>query len=756
MRQFFTTILGDQHGNVTIGLRDQPGPSGKLNRYEWFQYPEQLDSMIAYCEAHADGDLYFSPLVYGDATVKLESGRTITARTPENAKTANCIYLDADTARPQDFRLPPSIIVQTSKGRYHCYWVLTETATSQVVSEIAHRITTAHKDVGSDPSAWSANKVLRVPFSKNTSHGFYEDVTVAYTGEIYDVLDVSGAYDDIEVVERPVIRPGENPTNIETPDDLPDYGTVLEKLDAGVLKKALAEPRVGPNGNRSELRYALLCDLFRNSTPLTVEEVLAVAWQAPASRKWSQEDARGISYLTVEALRAQGDVRAESEITASAPTPDERIVNRSAVQQTFDKVSLLTEGERESLVGDENWISRYVRWTGGKYPQQNQPYDRINAWTILSAALCDVGFIPRRNGPERLNLYTMTLGETTTGKTAALRVMFNVLKECFSEDAGFDIGGNSSPSALGRKLIERDGKVSLFNRDEAHGVLKTWSSQDWTTGIMEDLALLYDGRVPPQLRTGNWDTSGKAAETFFLMHLMGTPEAIIAALSRDMFLTGFLARFCWVVGEPRNITKESMAEIDSDGSEVKLGFDPMARQFAAEFANVKRVLRQKFTMRSIAVKIAEDAALRMQEVKWSMSTMFSTHRNWDIIEPSLVRMGVTIRKCASLLALSEGEDEASLRHVLLAIEAAEEWVTNLVNLSDKISASDFERQCDRIEQYVVERGGSVELAVLNRRFRALDARFLSGYLEALKGQGRLRAIDGEKKRVYIEINKEEQ
>lgn len=751
MRQFFTTIFGDQQGNVTIGLRDQPGPSGKLNRYEWFQYPEQLDSMVAYCEAHADGDLYFSPLVYGDDVEILKSGRKIIARTPENAKTTHCIYLDADTARPQDFRLSPSIIVQTSKDRYHCYWMLTEPTDSGFAANISHRITTAHKASGSDQNGWSANKVLRVPFSKNTSHGFYEEVTVAYTGELYDVNDLSGAYDDVDVTERPYMRPSENPIVIDTPEDLPDYGTTLEKLPREVLRKALAEPR---ENNRSELRYALLCSLFR-STNLSFEEVLSVAWHAPASRKWSLEDSRGINGLIAEAVKAQTEVEAEKEIQASAPTPDEGVVNRTSTTDAFNRVSLLSDSERESLAGDENWISRYVKWTSTKYPKQNAPYDRINAWTILSAALCDVGFIPRRNGPERLNLYTMTLGDTTTGKTAALRVMFNVLKECFSEDQGYNIGGNSSPSALGRKLIERDGKVSFFNRDEAHGVLKTWSSQDWTTGIMEDLALLYDGHVPPQLRTGNWESSGKSAETFFLMHLMGTPDAIVSALSREMFLTGFLARFCWVIGEPRTVTKESMAEIDSDGNEVKLGFDPMARQFAAEFANVKRIIRQKHSARQIAVKISAEGARRMQEVKWTMSTMLTSHRNWDILEPSLVRMGVTIRKCASLLALSEGKDVADERHVLLAIEAAEEWVTNLVNLSDKISASDFERACDRIEQYVVERGGSVELAVLNRRFRAIDARFLDGYLKALIGQGRLREGGGEKQRKYIELNKED-
>jgi len=83
--------------------------------------------------------------------------------------------------------------------------------------------------------------------------------------------------------------------------------------------------------------------------------------------------------------------------------------------------------------------------------------------------------------------------------------------------------------------------------------------------------------VPPMLRVGKKDIE-KSAKTHFLMHLMGTPDEITKSLNREMFKSGFLARFMWGIGEPRTLTMEAVTEEDSDGTEIKLGFEPMARQ----------------------------------------------------------------------------------------------------------------------------------------------------------------------------------
>lgn len=738
--QFIETILGSNSGNAFLGRASGKTAAGKLavNIYETFKYPAQLEEMVTYVEAHQNEDVYLSPLLYGD---KVNDKGKI-ARTPENALTSNTIYMDSDLCGPERYRLKPSIHVVTSKGRGHDYWVLDVPVEAKRAAELAHKITTAHKEDGCDPSGWSANKVLRVTGTVNTGHGFPEAVIAEYTGEFYSIEDIEEAYKDVDVYERPIMGRVSNVVEIVEPEDLPDYAEALAKLPQDVLELALAEVEAGADGYRSEARYKLLCELFRLGSLLTYEEVLTVAWHAPACRKWSQEDSRGINGLMMEANKAQAEVVWEAG--QGLEPPEEKTEGGI--------VDLLTEGERSLLLESKSWIDKYMHWAGNKLAKQNAPYDRINAWTILSCAFSDVAYIPRKNGPEGLNIYTMTLGETTTGKSQSLKLMRTVLDEVFLDDKGYNLGGNASPNALGEKLLERDGKVSMFSKDEAHGLFKQWSTQDWTTGMMEDLALLYDGTVPPMLRTGKKEMA-KAAKTHFIMHLMGTPEEITRSLNREMFKSGFLARFMWSIGEPRILSKDAVREEDSDGTEIKLGFEPMARQWAAEFSDIKRRLRGGTGSGHIAIGITDAAAERMTEVKWQLANLVKTSdTNWDILNPSLVRMGVTIRKCASLLALVEGRNDADVKHVLQAIQAAEEWVKNLFIVAEKISASDFERNCDEVEAYVKAKDGKIKLEFVNRRFKAWRVRDLQESIGALCSQGRLREIS-DKAGKWLEVNK---
>ena len=741
MEKFIRTVLGDLSGYAFISRASGKTANGKLNVniHKTFLYPQQIDEMVKYAEEYAGEDVYLSPLLYGDK--RNDKGNI--ARTPENALSSRTVYMDSDLCTPDKFRLPPSIHVVTSSGRGHDYWLLNDPVDAKRAAEVAHKITTAHKEEGCDPSGWSANKVLRLPDTVNTSHGFPESVVAEYSGVIYDINDIEGAYDDVQALERPILG-RETSIQVATPKALPDYNDALAKLPKDALELALAEPKVGPDGNRSQSRYRLLCELFRLEDTITQEEILSIAWNAPASRKWSQEDPRGINGLIAEANKAYSEIQWELGQSQEPPELD----------TTEGNIDLLEGDEREVLKHHRTWVDQYVDWSQRKLAKQNPPYDRINAWTVLSCAFSDMAFIPRKSGPEGLNLYTMTLGETTTGKSQALKLMRTVLDEVFAEDLGYNLGGNASPNALGEKLIERDGKVSLFNKDEAHGLFKQWATQDWTSGMMEDLALLYDGVVPPMLRVGKKEMA-KPAKTQFVMHLMGTPEEIAKSLNREMFKSGFLARFMWTIGEPRTLTKDAVVEEDSDGTEIRLGFEPMARQWAAEFSEIKRQLRSEVSSGKVSVGITKQAADRMTQAKWKLVNLVKkSDPNWDIINPSLVRMGVTIRKCATLLAVSDGRKETELIDVLKAIEAAEEWIKNLMIVARKINASDFERACDEVEAFVRSKDDKVKLEFVNRRFKAWRVRDLQEAIGALASQGRIKEVS-ESGGKWLAINKKE-
>jgi hypothetical protein len=145
----------------------------------------------------------------------------------------------------------------------------------------------------------------------------------------------------------------------------------------------------------------------------------------------------------------------------------------------------------------------------------------------------------------------------------------------------------------------------------------------------------------------------------------------------------------------------------------------------------------------------------MTQVKWKLNNLVKvSDANWDIINPSLVRMGVTIRKCATLLAVSDGRRETELIDVLKAIEAAEEWVKNLLIVARKINASDFERSCDEVEAFVRSKEDRVKLEFVNRRFKAWRVRDLQEAINALASQGRLKEVS-EAGGKWLAINKKD-
>lgn len=723
--QFIEMVLGEQVGVAVMGLRDRPGSLGKVNRYTDFQYPAQLAEMSQFAADHRNEDLYISPLIYGEER-NADNGKV--RRTPENALTSQTIYQDSDTCAPENFRLVPTIHITSSSGRYQDFWVLSEPIPAREAAEISHRIAVAHRDQGSDPSSWSANKVLRVPYSVNTSHGFPEAVDVEFTANVYDALDISGAYDDIEIVERPIIRlPAE--VSYESDDDLPDYADALDKLPPSFNLSNLTS-EVPDGVDRSRMRYRLLCDLFR--TGIDFDDVLSLAWSAPVSRKW-KEDARNIRGLIAEALKAQLEVSYESGTGIEAPAAEER-----GSSQLVSAV-LLSDSERDGISGDENWLRDWDDWNRRKLDRAyNGPYVRMNGVLALSAAFSDLGYIPMSNGPENCNLYGIAIGDSGTGKSSSLKLWYTMMKEIFPHDSGWDIGSNSSPNALHEVLIQRDQKVSVFNDDEAHGWFSTINTQQWASGTYQALAKYYDGRVPPMLRTGNREVSGKSAETVFLMLLYGTMKgelSITNVLNRSMFLSGFLARFIWCIGDTRVITQEALEETQSNGERETMGYEPWARQWAAEFENTKKKLRIKTKQTRIAMRMDDDALRRMGQLKWSVHQMYQKHPQWEILEPSLIRFGVSVRKLATLLAMQEGHLTVSLRHLLVAISYAEEWLTSMVTMTELISDSEWKRLCDEVMTFVQSRGERVKREIVYRKFASRKGKELNEQIADLVQQG---------------------
>lgn len=728
---FISAVYGESEGRVSVWWRETPGSKSPYSRSAWFNYPEDKDEMARFIESIESRDVCITMSTY-----KLDR------RVPEHALQTQVIWMDSDVCPADRYRVPPTWTVSTSTGRWQHFWQLDSAVDVMEASELVHRMSIAHDKDGADPSSWPANKIMRVPGTMNTSHGFPTRVKAETAGLLYSFKEISDVYADIRVPDREAVR--EIPEL--SPEELPTYSAVLAKLDMKLIELVTMEVR--PDQDRSRVRYRMLCDLFRAG--LSFEEVLSVAWNAPASRKWSEEDSRGLAGLTAEAMKAMveaGQPKSEPADPFGSDSESELAIEKPVV--------ILSDAERALLEANPSFIQRYEAFATSRLPHDNRAYDRINAWMILSLAYMNSGFIPRPNGKGCLNFFGMTLGETTTGKSSSIALQRLVLRELFADDPDFNLGGNASETALVKALHSRDSQPSFFNSDEASGVLKVWVGQDWTSGMRERITELYDGEVTPLLRSGRGESVLKTSRAMFTVSMAGTQRGIMEYLTSDMFHSGFVPRFIFAIGGPRHTDYNSYAVLEGDAKAMVGGFDPAARQMAATLRANRKAIRE-FHQGEAPITLSAEASKLIQNAAYTLDREFRKHTLWELIHPSIIRWQVNVHKAACLLAMDRRSTEVSEIDMLHAIQAGEEWFTNLLRIISRMSAGSQERACTDIHNFIVSRGGRIGESTLYRRFPGFKGYEMDDFIKVLMLQERVKKERHNGRWYYMDYNYKEE
>lgn len=736
-REFLETHLGSMRGNAIMGIATGRTKTNKLSieEFQWFKYPEELDQMVEYAEKERTGDrrnVYYSPVIYGD----ILGNDKRPSRSARNALYSQTIYLDSDLCPPEKFRIPPTTHVQSSAGKGQDYWVLPEPIAAVEASEISRRMAIAHKDDGCDPSSWSANKLLRMPTWNTKDPDNVQAVTWETTGEIWDDTDLLGAYENVEVPKGPAIR-GVMTThqNVPTPEGLPDNIELLALIPE--TERRLNEliykvPREGDGGWRSEQRYALLLDLFRFG--FNIEQTVSVAWHCPAANKW-RTDERGVGGLWGEAVKAQAEVEQERGGGESA-APAIR-VERTATA----KIKILKPSERSFAEGRETFIEQYGEYAKTRVKKFNGPYHSINAITILATAFSAFAYIPKPGGAMPLNVYSMTLGASSTGKTESSNIMWQFIHALYPHDSP-DIGGNHSESALIEMLLDRNGKPSIMWTDEADGLLAVWANGGWATGIQQTVTRVYEGGVPQLGRVGRSELRVHDAKSAMSSHLMGTITGMSRVLNPPMFESGFLARQIFSIGERAILTREDIKVKQVTGNAAR-SYNAMPKYFSDRFAKIRTKLTaesdQPLGSPGVPVLLTDEAARRFEDAQWDiLKQSEKLPGNSEIYATCNNRMFDTIWKVAALLALSEGSAVAGLDHITLALHYAETWYDHLFQVIDSLADSVFSTACDEIEKYIASREGKeAEAAGIYAIRRAEPVRVVDEYIKSLLTQRRI-------------------
>lgn len=704
-RTFFQTVLGAGEGYAVLTTDlDQKG--------EFFEYPAELDKMVAWAESRFTGQVYFSPVLF-----------SAKERKKQYAKTTSVAFADSDLLPVELYRLRPSITIQTAVGRTHNYWLLDNDYNPHTVALLNRRAHWAHRGEGVDTSFGHAAKMLRVPGSINTNRENAVVQVINNTGKVYALADLEAAY---PVTDAPEKVYG---TERELPHSLPDRLTLLSQLtDNKFIRNLLFDEPIP--GKRSEMRYKLESELFRMG--FSAEEVLVLVWDAPCC-KYKQES-RPMVQLWAEILNAEVDPQNQPPIVSNAPSPDgDKVIS---ILADIEPADFLTAAERKGL--KVTFIDKYEAWAKSHTTSPGK-YHRTMALTIMSVVYAEYGHIPFDFEKTGLNLWFMVLGNTTVDrKTTALKYGTSFLEAIETNDYTYDIGSDVTQQGLNKLLADRPHQSSLLHADEVQDVFREVFSQGYLTGLVGYWTQLYSGKSRGTLRSTGDKQQIKAVPVNFMMYLTGIVNHVADELTIKHFESGFLTRFLYVLVEPRPYDPTSDLLKQSPATNIHY-VDPVRDSLIKHIA----VNRNFWNMRgsrdnTMPIRFTDEALERLNKFIIEVKKLIMTHPKFETLKGPIERLGISVAKTAALFAMDERRVLIGIDDVLNAIDLAEEWYDDLNKIATMVSESAWQRDLNKLEHYVAAKGGKSSYETAYKQFPDKRPMEFKEMADALEDMGRIK------------------
>jgi hypothetical protein len=674
----------------------------------FFSWPTDKKTIAKYVSLREEEDVYCSTTLFNEKR-----------RLTEFATEGKVVYADADTCDPRNFRLQPSISVQTSPGKWHTYWMLDQMHTAAEVSVASRKIAAAHKAQGCD-AGWIPTKLLRIPGTLNTKYTVPYRVEATYSGDLYSLAEIEQAYKDITLEK---VKASDDSMS----EHLPSVMDATAKIPADLWDLYAEEPPAGADWSSRLFRLEL--ELFRAG--LNREEVFVVA-RASKCNKYARDD-RDETLLWKEVTRAQEVYGNDDAITpdmAPEPIADE-------TKQFF----FLTDDERKWTDEHPTFIERFSDWVGTRSPQSAVEYRRSMAYMLLSCIFGEKGFVEAKYGKMNLNLWTFMLGETTaTKKTTVMNMMKDVLtvwEEVTAEVV--DLGEDFTAEALNLALAERDAQVTLMTRDEVDGFFQELLMKNYLAGTAETLTALYDGKVRRTLRATKAKSQTEKVSTIFNFIGLGTLKATCEVLTVKRFHSGFLMRPLWAIADAPPWTAE--AEYFQLSDDKEKGFharDKMPQTFVDEFLTVASALKNL----PVRMSMSQPALARLHAWQRESHDAIAHTRNFEYIDPSRQRLTISLVKAAALLAISSGRTLISAEDMIQVIKQSELWFRDMVRIINSVASSDFEGHVNNVERFIAQGEDSrVPKTKVYDRFRQFPTGQVDEFIRALKEQGRVKPLN---------------
>jgi hypothetical protein len=707
-RLFFFLLFGEHEGLLCIAAKT---PTGQF-RESFFKYPEDLDTALNTARQWmVAANVYFCVNLLDKPQ-----------RIKENVRQCQHIWADLDTADPAHMLVPPSIVVESSPGRWHAYWLFHEPQDVVETELLARRIAYYHKDEGADTSGWDMVQLLRVPLTSNFNYDFPHPRVKLIHSE--DTRYTPYSFKDYPRTDQELVE-------FRQQKDLPDKSAteILQKY-RGIAADVVWHLYAGiPDEDWSKALWQLETNLAEAG--LAEEETFIVARESGCNKY--ARDQRGDEALWKEVQKAHAWVNTQKDV----------------YQLRHQELSvLLDDGERSTYDG---FIERYIGWASNQ-TDAAPIYHEASAFLVLSTVLSRAVRIPTRFNPEGMvpNLWFMILGDTTlTRKSTAMNMGIDMLLKIMPEAF---TATDATIEGLLLGLSARGGEPAVFVRDEFAGMLAAIQKKDYYAGMLETLTQLYDGRtIKRRLAKSQIDV----IDPVFIMFCGGIRDNILALMTTEVIASGFAPRFLYFSADTDLGRIEDLGPpVDESwhGREELLDFLRKLNDKYDAYETVIFDAEEHSIKRTFKAAITPEAWQRHAELTRVLRKDGMESADPKIFTPIYERLGISILKASVLLAAAREENPmddkvvVTLSDMLHATQYGEGWRDTSVQMIANAGATAFEKQLRAVFERIRKEPG-IPRSTLMRTF-SLHSKDAAGIFETLEQRGLVRQDKVGKKLKY--------
>lgn len=713
-------LLGDREGYIAIGFRSAREERAWQDHYFEYVGDRPLEDVVQYLAEHViQGDLYFCPTVL-----------VAPKRVKANIQVSHVLWSDLDECDPALLRVEPTLLIQSSPGRWQAYWMLDKYIPAQEAEALNRRIAYAHAPAGADKSGWDLTQYLRIPQTRNFKRMPAVDTVRVVGGDTSARYSVSD-FDVYPVVEGTEVDippfPAEDAFPKETSEEL------LDVWKTSIHPRAYQLYGRTPKDDWSNALWQLELMLFdMGATPV---EVFHIAAGSACNKYIRDGHTNWKELLWAEVHKAKKHVDNRTFAIAE--------LDNAGVWEFKDK-RLLTSAEATEAELTPCFIDDYVEWAkavGDAAPQ----YHIAGAFTILSSLLSSAVRLPTSFGMVLPNMWFMILADTTlTRKTTAMDLAVDLVVEI---DPDAIMATDGSIEGLMQMISMRPGKPSIFLRDEFSGLLDQMANREYMSGMLETFTKLYDGKF--QKRVLRKEVI-EVREPILILFVGGIKSRILEQLSYHHVVSGFLPRFCFITADT-DIAR--MRPLGPPTEKVLHGRDVLLDRLKDLYDHYNPPLSPNQLIRPLwDVSLTPEAWQRYNEFEADMMEIALASSVPDLMTPMLARLTTSGLKAACLLSASQGLKDrvvVDLPTLIKAFSYVDQWKQHAIAVVANAGKTPAEKILEMVYEYI-EQNYEVGAArsTIMQRFR-LTAREASNVFDTLEQRGLIKKASSDRGTVYL-------